>query len=166
METKENKNNDIFEFTKILKKKKIKGKIYYKVEWKDGSIPTLEPKKNFINCDELIENFELQEKKRKLIPNHRKIIKKSLIFGKKKENNISYRTYGKLNRDYPLKIVNVEFNNENIENTNFEIEWYKRVDGVKPRNTKIPLVKLFNYSKHTRVFLSKFLLNYLFEYQK
>ena len=34
METKENKNNDIFEFTKILKKKKLKEKFIIKLNGK------------------------------------------------------------------------------------------------------------------------------------
>jgi len=151
-------DNSIYEFSKILKKKRIKGKTYYKVEWKDGSIPTLEPKENFINCDYLINKFEEEERKKKLVPKKKKKKMKSL--GNKNLNNTK-KIIGRLDEDYPLKVINVKFD-ENIENTKFEIEWHRRENGIKPLNSIINLYTLFEYSKNTRVFISKYLINYIF----
>ena len=146
--------NSIYEFSKILKKKKIRGKTYYKVEWKDGSIPTFEPKENFIDCDILLNKFDKEDEKKKLIPKKKKRKMKSL--GNKKTN-----IKGRLDEDYPLKVISVKFD-ENIGDTKFEIEWHRRQNGIKPLNSFVNLFTLFEYSNNSRIFISKYLINYIF----
>ena len=66
-ETNKNEDTEIFEVEKITGKKKIKGRLCYRIKWKDYEEETWEPEKT-LNCHQLLEEFEerLDESARKV----------------------------------------------------------------------------------------------------